>query len=156
MQIGDVVAPESFVSLAQLINRASRGLARAGDAALRPLGFRHAQVPVFALLRDDNESTQTALAAATGIEQGSMAQLLARMERDGLIRRTRNRHDGRSQLIRLTSEANERLDEARDLLAETEANAVSGFTGKELATLANLLSRLCDNLKEAPPKQAAR
>jgi MarR family transcriptional regulator for hemolysin len=156
MQMGDVMAPDPGIGLAQLINRASRGLARAGDAALRPLGFRYAQVPVLAVLRDGNESTQTALAAATGIEQGSMAQLLARMERDALIMRMRNQHDGRSQLISLTSEANERLDEARDLLAETEANAVSGFTGKELATLANLLSRLCDNLKDAPPKPAAR
>ncbi len=142
------MASESEDSLAQLINRASRGLARAGDTALRPLGFRYAQVPVFALLRGRTQSTQTGLAAATGIEQASMAQLLARMERDGLITKTRNHRDGRSQLISLTPKAEEHLDEAHDRLARTEADAISGFTGTELDTLANLLIRLCENLSD--------
>ncbi len=72
-----------------------------------------------ALLRDGTESAQTALAAATGIEQGSMATLLARMERDGLITRTRNERDDRSQIIALTPMAVERLDAVRKLLAAT-------------------------------------
>ena len=67
-------------SLAQLINRASRALARDGDAALKPLGLRYAQVPVLALLSGGRELTQKALAEAAGIEQPSMAQLLTRMD----------------------------------------------------------------------------
>ncbi|MFD6259170.1 MarR family winged helix-turn-helix transcriptional regulator, partial [Nocardia sp. NPDC060256] len=89
--------PITAPSLAQLINRASRALARDGDATLKPLGLRYAQVPVLALLREDAERTQKELAEATGIEQPSMAQLLSRMDRDGLIRRTPHPRDARSQ-----------------------------------------------------------
>lgn len=145
------MAARPEISLAQLVNRASRGLARAGDAALRPLGFRYAQVPVFALLRDGSESTQTALAAATGIEQASMAQLLARMDRDGLITRSRHHLDGRSQLVALAPGLAERLDEARDALAATEHNAAKRFTDAEIETLRSLLERLCANLDDNAP-----
>ncbi|MER6792347.1 MarR family winged helix-turn-helix transcriptional regulator, partial [Amycolatopsis mediterranei] len=88
-------------SLAQLINRASRALARVGDIALKPLGLRYAQVPVLALLREGAEPTQKDLAEATGIEQPSMAQLLSRMDRDGLIHRAPHPRDARSQTITL-------------------------------------------------------
>jgi hypothetical protein len=87
--------PITAPSLAQLINRASRALARDGDTTLKPLGLRYAQVPVLALLREGTELTQKDLAEASGIEQPSMAQLLTRMDRDGLIRRTPHPRDAR-------------------------------------------------------------
>ncbi|MEU0502442.1 MarR family transcriptional regulator [Nocardia sp. NPDC005998] len=144
----------SMPSLAQLINRAARALARDGDAALKPLGLRYAQVPVLALLRDGAELTQKELADATGIEQPSMAQLLTRMERDGLIRRTPNPRDARSQTITLATETAPHLNAARRQLADLNARAVAGFTSAEIRTLEELLIRLNDNLDRGSAESA--
>jgi MarR family transcriptional regulator for hemolysin len=136
-------------SLAQLVNRASRALARNGDAALKPLGLRYAQVPVLALLGEGAELTQKALAEATGIEQPSMAQLLTRMDRDGLIRRTPHRHDARSHTIALAAGSAARLAQARQQLAHLNRQAVAGFTAEEIDTLKVLLTRLSSNLEKS-------
>ncbi|MCC3313794.1 MarR family winged helix-turn-helix transcriptional regulator [Nocardia africana] len=140
------MAPLSAPSLAQLINRAARAFARDADNMLRPLGLRYAQVPALALLNEGVELTQKELAEATGIEQPSMAQLLARMDRDGLIRRKPNPHDARSQTIQLAGGAEARLTEAHEHLVALDQRAVAGFTADEIATLRHLLTRLGDNL----------
>jgi MarR family transcriptional regulator, transcriptional regulator for hemolysin len=141
------VTAEPTPSLAQLINRASRALTRKGDAALIPLGFRYAQVPVLALLRTRSEMTQSALAAATGIEQPSMAQLLTRMERDGLIRTAPNPRDARSRTITLTPDATARLREADGKVRAVNDEALNGLTEQEIQTLKDLLTRLNVNLE---------
>ncbi len=144
--VKDVMTSRTTPSLAQLINRASRAFARDGDIALKPLGLRYAQVPVIALLHDGEELTQKELAEATGMEQPSMAQLLARMDRDGLVRRTPNPRDARSQTIALTSATDTRLTDAHDRLAALDRRAVAGFTAAEIDTLKHLLTRVGDNL----------
>ncbi|WP_040834925.1 MarR family winged helix-turn-helix transcriptional regulator [Nocardia brevicatena] len=136
----------SMPGTVRLINRAARTLARDGDAALRPLGLRYAQVPVLALLRDGAELTQKELAEATGIEQPSMAQLLTRMHRDRLIHRTPNPRDARSRMITLTDEAAAHSTAARRQLDELNRRAVAGFSAAEIRTLEGLLTRLNNNL----------
>ncbi|MET8779418.1 hypothetical protein ABZV58_30825 [Nocardia sp. NPDC004654] len=76
-----------------------------------------------------------------------MAQLLTRMDRDGLIRRTPNPHDARSQTITLTDDTAPQLTEARRRLAEIEQRAVAGFSPAEIQTLEQLLIRLDNNLE---------
>ncbi len=141
-----VMTPVPSPSLSQLINRASRALTRQADAALAPLGLRYAHVPVLALLRNGGDMTQTALAAATGIEQPSMAQLLSRMERDGLIRRDPNPRDARSRTVVIAPGWTERLDQAHIALSTADQAATQEFSPDELHTLQSLLQRLNDHL----------
>lgn len=140
------MTPITTPSLAQLINRASRALARDADNALKPLGLRYAQVPVLALLHEGPELTQKELAEATGIEQPSMAQLLTRMDRDGLIHRTPHPRDARSQAIALAPGTDAQLNDAHQRLADLDGRAVAGFTSEEIDTLKYLLTRVGDNL----------
>lgn len=71
-----------------LISLAARGFARLSEARLKPLGFGIGHLPVLVALRDGQVGTQRDLAHFARIEQPPMVQMLARMERDGLIRRT--------------------------------------------------------------------
>ena len=68
-----------------LISLAARGFARLSEARLKPLGFGVGHLPVLVALQDGRASTQRDLARFAKIEQPPMAQMLARMERDGLI-----------------------------------------------------------------------
>ena len=75
-----------------------------------------------------------------------MAQMLVRMERDGLIRRVPDPADGRSSLISLTEIAESRLPDAFTVLFQGNRAALNGFTDEEAAQLISLLTRLIANL----------
>ena len=57
-----------------------------------------------------------------------MAQMLARMERDGLIRRAPDPADGRSSRITLTEVAEARLPDAVAVLLRGNREVLRGFT----------------------------
>lgn len=130
-----------------LISLASRGFTRLSEARLKPLGFGVGHLPVLVALRDGQASTQRDLARFARIEQPPMAQMLARMERDGLIRRTPDPTDGRSSRITLTEAAQARLPEAIAVLLAGNREVLEGFSDAEAVILVQLLTRLIENLE---------
>lgn len=129
-----------------LISLAARGFARLSEQRLKPLGFGVGQLPVLVALQNGKASTQRDLARFAKVEQPPMAQMLARMERDGLIQRTRDPADGRSSRIVLTKAAQERMPEATETLFQGNREAMTGFTDAEAGQLVDLLTRLIENL----------
>ena len=138
-----------------LISLAARGFTRLSEARLKPLGFGVGHLPVLVALRDGQASTQRDLARFARIEQPPMAQMLARMERDGLIRRTPDPADGRSSRITLTEAAQDRLPEAIAVLLAGNREVLAGFSDEEAATLVRLLTRLIDNLERVASAESA-
>jgi DNA-binding MarR family transcriptional regulator len=129
-----------------LISLAARGFARLSEARLKPLGFGVGHLPVLVALQDGRASTQRDLARVARIEQPPMAQMLARMERDGLIRRTPDPSDGRSSRITLTEAAEGRLPNAVAVLLQGNREVMNGFTDEEEALFLALLKKLIANL----------
>jgi MarR family transcriptional regulator for hemolysin len=131
-----------------LISLAARGFARLSEQRLKPFGFGVGQLPVLVALQNGNASTQRDLARFARVEQPPMAQMLARMERDGLIERTRDPADGRSSHIVLTKAAREGMPEAIVTLFQGNREALTGFTDAETVQLVDLLTRLIGNLDQ--------
>jgi DNA-binding MarR family transcriptional regulator len=131
-----------------LISLAARGFTRLSESRLKPLGFGAGQLPVLVALQHGGASTQRDLARFAKVEQPPMAQMLVRMERDGLIERTRDPADGRSSHIVLTKAAQERMPEAITTLLQGNSEAMNGFTPREAAQLIDLLTRLIANLDQ--------
>ena len=129
-----------------LISLAARGFVRLSEARLKPLGFGVGHLPVLVALRDGKASTQRDLARFAKIEQPPMAQMLARMERGGLIRRSPDPEDGRSSRIILTEVALARMPDAVTTLFQGNREALNGFTDDEARQLVALLRRLIANL----------
>jgi MarR family transcriptional regulator for hemolysin len=138
-----------------LISLAARGFARLSEARLKPLGFGVGHLPVLVALRDGRASTQRDLARFAKIEQPPMAQMLARMERDGLIRRTPDPADGRSSRITLTKVAEARLPHAIAVLLRGNEEVLQGFSDKEVGLLVALLTRLIANLDRVASVEAS-
>lgn len=138
-----------------LIGLAARGFARLSEARLKPLGFGVGHLPVLVALRDGRASTQRDLARFARIEQPPMAQMLARMERDGLIRRAPDPADGRSRRITLTEVAQARLPGAVAVLLEGNHEALRDFTDEEAGLLVALLTRLIANLDRIASVEAS-
>lgn len=138
-----------------LISLAARGFARLSEARLKPLGFGVGHLPVLVALQNGGASTQRDLARFAKVEQPPMAQMLARMERDGLIRHTCDPADRRSRRITLTAAAEARLPDAVATLLQGNRDVLSGFTDEEAGQLVALLTRLIANLDETLSAEAS-
>jgi len=145
---------EALSTPGHLISLAARGFARLSEARLKPLGFGVGHLPVLIALQDGRADTQRDLARFAKIEQPSMAQMLVRMERDGLIRRTPDPVDRRISRIALTGVAQTRLPGACAALFEGNREALSGFTDEEAAQLVALLTRVIANLDRVANAEA--
>ena len=137
---------EVLASPGHLVSLAARGFARLSEARLKPLGFGLGHVPVLVALQDGQAGSQRDLARFARIEQSSMAQMLVRMERDGLIRRTPDPFDKRSSQIALTQAAQQRLPQACATLFQGNREALDGLSAEEAAQLVGLLGRVIANL----------
>jgi MarR family transcriptional regulator for hemolysin len=127
-------------------SRIGRAQTRIGDARLRAVGLATAQLPVLSMLSGGRQLSQIELARQARVEQPSMAQLLTRMERDGLIKRVPDPADRRSSLIMLTEEAARRLPAGRAILRQSNVEMMQGMSAAETAQLLSLLQRVLDNV----------
>jgi MarR family transcriptional regulator, transcriptional regulator for hemolysin len=143
---------------ALLIATAARLLARVHDARFRDIGISVSQLPVLVALKDGASLSQKQLTRLAGVEQPSMAQLLARMERDGVIRRKPDPADGRSSLISLTPRTMKLIGPARAITAQGNRDALAGFSDGEVKQLVALLQRVIANVSggnDCSPKRHA-
>ena len=125
-----------------VISWAARHLSRLTEARLAPLGITAAQLPVLVALKNGEKRTQKDLASIAGVEQPSMAQLLKRMERDGLIRREPSPDNWRSSLVMLTDHAEALLEPGRDALRELDETVCGSLSAEEHSTLLRLLFQI--------------
>jgi DNA-binding MarR family transcriptional regulator len=105
-------------------------------------------MPVLHALQDGGSLSQKDLARFARVEQPTMAELLGRMERDGVVQREPNPEDGRGSLTSLTRKARARWPKAKGALMQGEHDATAGFSAEEKAQLISLLQRVLDNLEK--------
>ncbi len=144
-------SPEGTVSY--WVNRAARSLGRHLDEGLRPFGFAMSHLPVLRALGQTRALSQRQLAEAAHVEQPTMTQMLARMERDGVIQREADPDDRRANLISLTRLARARFPRAKAALIEAEHEALAGFSEGEKAQLRGLLQRVVDNVERSAARR---
>jgi len=142
----DTCGPEDMVGF--WVNLASRTIVRVIDAQLRPLGFSIGHLPVLRALAEGGSLAQKELARLARVEQPTMAEVLARMERDNLVERRPNPDDKRGSLTSLSRSARARFPKAAEILVEGERQAMTGFSEEEKALFISFLRRLVQNLTE--------
>ena len=147
MQLVIMTNSNFYFKPGHLINRASRLMLRVGEPRLRAIGFSAGQMPVLGALKDGKRMTQTELARLAQIEQPTMAQTLARMERDGIVQREPDPQDKRSSLVSLTPAALEKMGLAKEILVQGNEEALQGFDEAEVEMLSSLLHRVIVNLE---------
>lgn len=129
---------ELAVVLEQLV-RFTRQLATAGDLSL-------AGASLLARLAREGPQRLTELANAEGVSQPGMTQLVGRLERDGLVRRTASSDDRRGVLVEVTDAGlalvgrrrAERAQALTELLARLDPADRAAITGA-LPALARLI-----------------
>ncbi|VTU45680.1 Multiple antibiotic resistance protein MarR (plasmid) [Variovorax sp. PBL-E5] len=116
---------------------------RSLNAVLQPFGLKYQEYAVLATLRVSGPPyrlTPSRLQATLLFTSGGLSNLLKRLERDGLVRRSTDPRDGRGVLVRLTARGQRLADEAMPRHAAAELRLLRMFEPQERAALARLLS----------------
>ncbi|MCA1405792.1 MarR family transcriptional regulator [Ensifer sp. IC3342] len=116
-----------MASATYLASLLAKGFSRALQERGQKLGFAPGQFPVLLELWSEEGLTQKQLLDRLDIEQATMANTLARMERDGLVTRRKHPSDRRSQQIFLTERAREIEVAAKEAALAAEQSLLSGF-----------------------------
>jgi DNA-binding MarR family transcriptional regulator len=134
-------------SLGYLVNHLGRLLERALRSRIERHGVVPGQFGPLLVLYERDGLTQRELCAKVQIEQSTMAYTLQRMERDGLVRRVPDPHDGRQSRVLLTERALELRDHLLAAAREVNELAVAGLEPEETAAFLRSVTRVIGNLE---------
>jgi DNA-binding MarR family transcriptional regulator len=143
----DAALPRQL-SLGYQVNHLARLLARALRDLIAPLGVVPGQFAQLLALCEQDGLTQAELCERVQIEQPTMANTLARMQRDGLIERVPDPADSRRSLVLLTDQARQLEDELVAAARAVNATATRGLDDAQVAAFMATLATLIDNLTD--------
>ena len=128
------------------LTQTARAYRQALNSELAPYGLTVRQSQVLGWVRKTNDLSQCQLASFLRIEPATLAGILERMERDGLILRFADGSDRRQKLIRLNRQGEELAETVVECSARVCARAVEGLSPDAIHAFHELLKRILDNL----------
>jgi len=134
--LGYLVNSVARLSLADLKNR------------LDFLNIKPGQIPLIVWLLEEDGLTQSDLCRKANIEQPSVAEMLRKMEKEGLITRKRDPEDRRKYRIYLAPKIKKRAGDVYDCANASNARLVTGLSKKEIDEFLRTLRRIIGNLQD--------
>jgi DNA-binding MarR family transcriptional regulator len=135
-------------SATYLAGQLAKGFARSLQRRAIVLGFSPGQFPVLLELWQEDGLTQKQLLDRLEVEQATLANTLARMERDGLIGREPHPRDRRAQIILLTELGRDLERQAIDAAAEADAALFDGFRQFERELMMEYMRMAIENARK--------
>jgi MarR family transcriptional regulator, transcriptional regulator for hemolysin len=142
--------------------RTAKLLTRAFEQELALAGGSLPTWLILLSLKSRSWRTQRELAEALGIEGPTLTHHLARLERAGLVRRTRDPDNRRVQRVELTETGDAAFHRLRRAAASFDQRLRSGLGDSDIKQLRELLAQLLSNVtgdepsaRRAPPQGVA-
>ena len=135
-------------SAGYLVNHLARLFAHALQAKIKPLGLSTGVFPVLLSLWERDGLTQKQLVDQVDVEQATMANTLARMERDGLVKRRKDPQDGRVQRIWLTDRARALNGPATEAAGSVNEDLLSSMSDDERQQILALIRKAIATIGE--------
>jgi DNA-binding MarR family transcriptional regulator len=132
-------------SLGFYVAKARNVLVSSMTEAAKPLGITAQQVGVILFLSVQRESTPVELSRVMSHDGGALTRLLDRLERKGLVSRTRSEQDRRIVNLSLTDQGREVAVLLPELSAGVLGKLMHGISPSEHARLIDLLGRIIEN-----------
>lgn len=131
-------SPEGITELVDEVVRLGGAFLAEGDGMTAPFGLTAARWLVLGALADDSVSVSQ-VARRRGLSRQSVRESVARLERDGLVRRVPDPDDARAPRLALTSRARAALDQLQPVRVEWASQIADSVGARELdTTLATL------------------
>ena len=140
-----------FYLMARAISKATRNI----DAALGSTRFSQTQWRVLITLSERGALSIGELAPATFVESSAIGRAVARMERDGLVRRDSDPQDRRITRVSLSPEGRVRMEELRAVVAAELDQLLDGFSAEDVRTLNAWLDRISRTADETERRRGS-
>jgi MarR family transcriptional regulator, temperature-dependent positive regulator of motility len=140
-------------SLLHLLHRAGQC---AADLFQRELGTNDLtprQYAVLLTVSHDQGLSQTQIVERTGIDRSTMADLIRRMLKKGVIQRRRSRDDSRAYAVRLTAAGTRVLAEAGPVSQRVDDKILAVLPIGQRSRMLQDLSALVETLAKEPVRQ---
>jgi DNA-binding MarR family transcriptional regulator len=102
------------------------------------------QSVLLAAIAESEGASQSDLVRMTGVDRSTLAEMMARMERRGLIARAAARDDGRAKSVRLTAQGRRRLDSAVPAMRDVDKALLAAVPAANRALFRTLLVSLAE------------
>ena len=102
------------------------------------------QSVLLAAIAESEGASQSDLVRMTGVDRSTLAEMMARMERRGLIARAAARDDGRAKSVRLTAQGRRRLDSTVPAMRHVDKALLAAVPAANRATFRALLVSLAE------------
>ena len=135
-------------SAGYLVNHMARLFAQELQQRIKPLGIVTGQFPILLELWEKDGVSQRELLEKLDIEQATLANTLTRMQRDGIIRRTKHPTDARAQQIWLTERAKDVREEAYKSALEVNSDALSCLDQTDRALFMQFMGKIISNMRQ--------
>lgn len=130
------------VAIRDLLHMASQRLEGDFETAVGGGSLTSRQAFLLATLARHEGASQTTLVDRTGVDRSTLADMVRRLQRKGLLQRRRTREDARAYAVKLTDEGRRILKRAAEIGAEADRQTLGVLTAAEQRTLADLLGKL--------------
>jgi DNA-binding MarR family transcriptional regulator len=147
LQSGFDVAPYQVTAR---ISRIGLHIAHHQEEVFGRFGLNRGDVGVLSALRiagPPNQLSPTRLFKGLMLSSAGITNRLDRLEKRGLVQRSRDPNDRRGVLVELTAEGRSVLEQAVQANTAAERELVAGLEAAELETLAGLLKKLLAGLE---------
>ena len=135
-------------SAGYLMNHIARQFAILLGEGLKPLSIAPAQFPILLELWQKDGLSQQELVERADLKQATIANTLARMERDGLITREPNPDDARSRLIMLTEQARALQQQSTEIAKAINQTALSDLSADEQKLFLEMAAKIVARQQE--------
>src|SRR5262245_54508498 len=141
--------PDPLQSLGYQVRATHRAFARLLQRRLAPHGLNNGFWYVLRVLWEKEGLTQRELADEVNLRESSMMLMLKAMEREGLVKRTRDREDRRRIRTFLTAKSKRLKGKMLPNASEINEIAAQGITKRERAVVLTVLRKMKNNLEHA-------
>ncbi|MEL6754761.1 MAG: MarR family transcriptional regulator [Pseudomonadota bacterium] len=142
-------------SLSHLLHRAQQMAANESAGKLRQAGVTLRQFSVLAAASQEDGPSQSRLVDLTGIDRSTLADMLNRMEKTGLITRATSEDDARAKSVALTDRGRDALEAAAPAVRDADNALISTLAKNRRSSFVDLLTTLIDSRTEAEtPKKS--
>ncbi len=116
---------------------------------LEKLGIHPGQAPLIFALHEQNGLCQKELVSRMCVKASTVAVMIRRLERHGLVERRADDHDQRMTRVYITPKGDGLYEELNRAIRALEAEFYAGLSDEETSQLQQLFLRMRDNLLQS-------
>lgn len=135
-----------------LLHRAGQCAADIFHAEMKVGGLTPRQLAVLITVSQNEGLSQTGLVDRTGIDRSTLADIVRRMQKKGLLQRRRTREDARAYAVKLTDEGRRVLRTAEPLSRKVDERVLETLPAKQREQFIDDLLSIVDALQKMSPQ----